>query len=108
MSGGITTLTITPSGVSPGRAAAAYAETDGGTPASAGGESFGGALDRAISGAISLGKEADAASVQGIAGQGDITSVVTAVSRAELALQAATAIRDKVVTAYQTIMSMPI
>ncbi|MGH7081702.1 MAG: flagellar hook-basal body complex protein FliE [Acetobacteraceae bacterium] len=37
-----------------------------------------------------------------------MTSVVTAVARAELALQAATAIRDKVVTAYQTIMSMPI
>jgi flagellar hook-basal body complex protein FliE len=109
MSGGITTLTVTPSGVSAGGAAAAYARTNQGLGGSAGaGESFGGALDRAISGAISLGKEADHASMQAIAGNGDITSVVTAVSRAELALQAATTIRDKVVTAYQTIMSMPI
>ncbi|MDA8050271.1 MAG: flagellar hook-basal body complex protein FliE [Rhodospirillales bacterium] len=107
MSGGIPTITITPSGISPGGAAAAYARTDQGGVAAAG-ESFGGVLDRAISGAIALSREADQASLQAVAGKGDITSVVTAVSRAELALQAATTIRDKVVAAYQTIMSMPI
>lgn len=121
MSGGVPTLTITPSGtspgtssgassgVSPGSAAAAYAQTSEGTGAAASvGETFGTALDHAVSGAISLGNQAEQASMQGIAGNGDITSVVTAVSRAELTLQAATAIRDKVVAAYQTIMSMPI
>ncbi|MGH7104059.1 MAG: flagellar hook-basal body complex protein FliE [Acetobacteraceae bacterium] len=107
MSGTIPTITVTPSGVSPGTAALSYAQSAGGGTA-AGGESFGGALDRAINGAISLGKEADQGALQAVAGTGDITSVVTAVARAELALQAATAIRDKVVTAYQTIMSMPI
>ncbi|MGH7067179.1 MAG: flagellar hook-basal body complex protein FliE [Acetobacteraceae bacterium] len=107
MSGTIPTITITPSGVSPGTAAASYAQSAGSGNAH-GAESFGGALDQAINGAISLGKEADQGALQAIAGGGDITSVVTAVSRAELALQAATAIRDKVVTAYQTIMSMPI
>jgi flagellar hook-basal body complex protein FliE len=109
MSGGIPTLTITPSGVSPGSAAAAYAQTSEGIGTTqATGEDFGAALDNAVSGAISLGNQAEQASMQGIAGNGDITSVVTAVSRAELTLQAATAIRDKVVNAYQTIMSMPI
>jgi flagellar hook-basal body complex protein FliE len=34
--------------------------------------------------------------------------VVQAVSRAELALQTTTAIRDRVVSAYQEIMRMPI
>jgi flagellar hook-basal body complex protein FliE len=33
---------------------------------------------------------------------------VTAISRAELALQSATAIRDRVVQAYQDVMKMPI
>lgn len=109
MSGGIPTITITPSGVSPGGAAAAYARTAQGLGGSTGaGETFGTALDHAISGAVSLGNHAESAAMQAVAGHGDITSVVTAVSRAELALQAATAIRDKVVTAYQTIMSMPI
>ncbi len=109
MSGGIPTLMMTPSGVTPGSAAAAYAQTSAGLGPTAGaGEDFGAALDHAVSGAISLGNQAEQQAIQGIAGQGDITSVVTSVSRAELALQAATAIRDKVVNAYQTIMSMPI
>lgn len=113
MSGGVPTLTITPagtsSGVSPGSAASAYARTSEGTGASESiGNDFGTALGHAVSGAISQGNQAEQASMQGIAGNGDITSVVTAVSRAELTLQAATAIRDKVVAAYQTIMSMPI
>ncbi|HUA76425.1 MAG TPA: flagellar hook-basal body complex protein FliE [Acetobacteraceae bacterium] len=109
MSGGIPTLTITPSGVSPGDAASAYARTSeglGNTQAT--GQDFGTALDNAVSGAITLGDQAEQASIQGIEGKGDITSVVESVSRAELTLQAATALRDKVVNAYQTIMSMPI
>ena len=41
-------------------------------------------------------------------GTGNLTEVVTAVARAQLALQTATAIRDRVVQAYQDIMKMPI
>jgi flagellar hook-basal body complex protein FliE len=37
-----------------------------------------------------------------------VTAVVLAISRAELALQTATAVRDRVVTAYQDVMRMPI
>ena len=43
-----------------------------------------------------------------LTGQGSVTDVVLAVSRAELALQTATAVRDRVVTAYQDVMRMPI
>ena len=46
--------------------------------------------------------------MQAISGEGNLTDVVTALSRAELALQTATAIRDRVVSAYQDIMKMPI
>lgn len=107
MSGGIPTLTVTPSGISPSNAAAAYARVDGGG-SDGNGDGFEAAFDRAISGAISTGNDAERASIRAIEGRGDITSVVTAVSRAELTLQAVTAIRDKVVGAYQTIMNMPI
>ncbi len=39
---------------------------------------------------------------------GNLTEVAIAVSRAELALQSAVAVRDKVVQAYQDVMRMPI
>jgi flagellar hook-basal body complex protein FliE len=37
-----------------------------------------------------------------------VTDVVLAVARAELALQTAVAVRDRVVAAYQDVMRMPI
>ncbi len=69
---------------------------------------FGSLLTRALNGAVSTGHQADTQSMQAIAGKGDITSVVTAVSRAELALQTTVAIRDRVLQAYQDIIKMPI
>ena len=54
------------------------------------------------------GRQADAQSAAAISGGGNITEVVTAVSKAELALQTTVAIRDRVVQAYQDIMRMPI
>jgi flagellar hook-basal body complex protein FliE len=55
-----------------------------------------------------VNKQAEAQSMQAIAGGGNITDVVTAVSKAEMALQTTMAIRDRVVQAYQDIMKMPI
>jgi flagellar hook-basal body complex protein FliE len=72
------------------------------------GEGFGGALARAVSGVVESGHAAETQAMQAIAGQGDLTQVVQAVSRAELTLQTATAIRDRVVQAYQDIMRMSI
>jgi flagellar hook-basal body complex protein FliE len=46
--------------------------------------------------------------MKAISGGGNLTEVVTAVARAELALQSTVAIRDRVVQAYQDIMRMPI
>jgi flagellar hook-basal body complex protein FliE len=99
---GIPTITVTPS-----RAAEAYAKTERGdeAPAAAG---FGSALTRALEGAVQAGREADGQSMKAIAGEGNLTDVVTAVARAELALQSTVAIRDRVVQAYQDIMRMPI
>ncbi len=92
-------------------AAAAYrgaqALTGAGDAAPAGAD-FAGALRRASEQAIEVGRSADAASTAALTGQGSVTDVVLAVSRAELTLQTATAVRDRVVTAYQEIMRMPI
>ncbi|MBN8898640.1 MAG: flagellar hook-basal body complex protein FliE, partial [Rhodospirillales bacterium] len=52
--------------------------------------------------------EADAQAMQGLVTGGNLTEVVTALSRAELTLQTATAVRDRVVQAYQDIIKMPI
>jgi flagellar hook-basal body complex protein FliE len=71
-------------------------------------QGFGAALERAVGAAIGTGREADATSTAALAGQGGVTEVVLAISRAELALQTATTVRDRVVTAYQDIMRMPI
>lgn len=105
----VPSLTVTPSG-----AAGAYARVQSGNLGAASGTGagagagFGDALGRAMQGVVDSGHQADAQSMQAIAGGGNLTEVVTAVSRAELALQSAVAIRDRVVQAYQDVMRMPI
>jgi len=91
---------------SPSAAAAAYKNVD--TGAVAKGNDFGDVLQRAVQGVVDTNKQAEALSTQAIAGGGNLTEVVAAVSKAELALQTATTIRDRVVQAYQDIMRMPI
>ena len=99
---GIPTIRITPSA-----AADAYARVDQGESGTATG-GFGASLERALEGAVETGHKADDQSMQAIAGAGNITQVVTALTHAELVMQTATAIRDRVVQAYQDIMKMPI
>lgn len=100
----IPTLTVTPAS-----AANAYARVQSGdAEAGANGDEFGGALARAIQGVADTGHKADAESVKAISGQGNLTDLATSVSRAELALQTAVAIRDRVVQAYQDVSRMAI
>ena len=91
--------------LSPAAVAGVYQKVQAGG-ASAGG--FGNALDRAIQGVVDSSHAAETQATQALAGGGNLTNVVTAVSQAELALQATNAIRDRVVSAYQEIMRMPI
>ncbi len=53
-------------------------------------------------------KQAETLSIQAVKGTADMQEVVMAVSNAEAALQTVVAVRDKVVSAYQEIMQMPI
>lgn len=92
--------------VTPSAAANAYLKTD--TGGAGAGTDFGDVLQRAVSGVVDSSKKAEDLSAQAIAGGGNITEVVAAVSKAELALQTTATIRDRVVQAYQQIMQMPI
>jgi flagellar hook-basal body complex protein FliE len=93
--------------------AAAYAAiqnnapTDGAESAT-GGESFSTMLKGAMTGLTDLGQDADAKSVQALSGTGSMTDVVMAVSKAEMALQASVAVRDKMISAYQDVMRMTV
>ncbi|MDO9499744.1 flagellar hook-basal body complex protein FliE [Falsiroseomonas sp.] len=96
------------------QAAAAYASAGTGRPlaidteAAGGGAGFGAALNRAMEAGVQLGRNADAASTQALMGQGSVSDAVLSISRAELALQTAVTLRDRVVAAYQEVMRMPI
>ena len=68
----------------------------------------GDAMARALQGVADTGHKADAESMKAIAGQGNLTEVATAVTRAELSMQTALAIRDRVVQSYQDITRMQI
>ena len=77
-------------------------------PAPTGAASFGAALQGAMSSLVHLGYDADTRSAQGMTGSRSLTDVVMAVSKAEMALQASVAVRDKVISAYQDVMRMSV
>lgn len=101
----IPTIVVTPSA-----AADAYGRVDRGAAggAASGTGDFGATLQRAMQGAVDDFHTADSKAMTALSGGGNLTDVVTALSRAQLTLQTATAIRDRVVQAYQDIMKMPI
>lgn len=76
--------------------------------ANAPGQSFTELVKQVGKHSIAEGMKAEQLSAQAIAGQADINKVVLAMTSAELSLQTAVAVRDKVVQSYQEIMRMPI
>jgi flagellar hook-basal body complex protein FliE len=95
-------------------AAAAYASTlkraapVAGETSAAGGSGFGELAKQAASSTVGSLKAGEAATLQAVTGKPDMTQVVTAVSNAEVTLQAAVAVRDKVIQAYLDVIRMPI
>ena len=93
-------------------AVAAYANSAkvggiGGAASGAGG-GFGDLVKQAVDGAVGNLHQGEAASIKAASGKADITEVVTAMTNAEMTLQTVTAVRDRVISAYQDIMRMPI
>ncbi|MFM2044780.1 MAG: flagellar hook-basal body complex protein FliE [Pseudomonadota bacterium] len=94
-------------------AAAAYANTQmqgikaPGAAAETSGASFGDMLKEAGDQAIQTLDMAEQKSLAGAVGKADLTDVVNAVTNAEMTLQAVVSVRDRVVSAYQEILRMP-
>jgi flagellar hook-basal body complex protein FliE len=72
------------------------------------GGSFIDMLGHALQSASDSGYKSEAMATKAIAGKADLTDVVTAVASAENALNTVVAIRDRVISAYQEIIKMPI
>ncbi|MFM7347442.1 MAG: flagellar hook-basal body complex protein FliE [Tagaea sp.] len=70
--------------------------------------SFGDVLADAARSSMGALKAGEQASLRALAGKADVAQVVQAVSAAEVTLQTAVAVRDRVVSAYQEIIRMQI
>ncbi len=71
------------------------------------GPSFSDLVTNALSNTVASGHKAEEISTLALMGKADINDLATSVSNAELALNTVVAIRDKVLSAYQQIMQMP-
>lgn len=72
------------------------------------GPTFGEVLQEAAKSAVDTMRKGETVTAMAAVGQAELSDVVQAVSNAELTLQTVTTVRDKVITAYQEILRMPI
>ena len=113
-------------GINPNAAASAYAQSqnitgqgqvtdlraersgDTSDDASTGGVSFASLMKHSIRESVETMRTGEEMSAKAITGEADITDVVQAVTAAELTLQTVVTVRDRMISAYQDIMRMPI
>lgn len=69
---------------------------------------FGDMVKQAVQGVVDSGRETDRISVDALAGKANVVDVVTAMAETELALETMVSVRDRIVSAYEEIMRMPI
>ncbi len=69
---------------------------------------FGSVLKTFVGDTVASVKTAEKAAAAGAAGKANLQEVVLAVSQAEVMMQTVSSIRDKVISAYQDIIRMPI
>ncbi len=70
--------------------------------------SFADLMKQGVTQAVDTMKAGEAMSAKAITGEANITDVVQAVTSAEITLQTLVSVRDKMISAYQDIMRMPI
>jgi flagellar hook-basal body complex protein FliE len=101
----------------PASAASAYArlarmaDPAGGlakAPGEGEGPSFSGLLKDALNSVVETGRKSDAQQQALAAGKANLVDVVTAVSETEVAVSTLVSVRDRVISAYEEIMRMPI
>jgi flagellar hook-basal body complex protein FliE len=72
------------------------------------GPDFSKLLSQAMQGVEDTGKASDQKSLDLVNGKGNLVDVVTSVAQTQLAVEGLVAVRDRVISAYQSIMQMPI
>jgi len=72
------------------------------------GGGFGEMLNQVLGSVVEAGQKADTQTAQAVQGKGDLVDVVTAVAESEVALETLVSVRDRVISAYEEIMRMPI
>ncbi len=92
-----------PLGVTPGQAPTGIGGEDS-TP----GSRFVDLVRTAAQDTIDSNRQAEQLSMDGVAGNASMTEVVTAIADAEATLQTVVAVRDRIISAYQEILRMPI
>jgi flagellar hook-basal body complex protein FliE len=61
-----------------------------------------------VQGVVDAGKASDAMAVDMVNGKANIVDMVTALSETEIAIESMVTVRDRVISAYEEIMRMPI
>jgi flagellar hook-basal body complex protein FliE len=69
---------------------------------------FGAMVSGFIDSVGNAGKAADSQAALSVKGKGDMVDMVTAIAESEVALESLVSVRDKVISAYEEIMRMPI
>lgn len=78
------------------------------TAPATGGGAFATMVEQLVGNAADAARTSEATAAQSVQGSADLVDVVTAVNEAEMAMQTLVAVRDRVISAYQDIMRMPI
>lgn len=77
-------------------------------PAMPAGNDFAQALAENVNSVVESGRVSDQKTMDMINGKGDVVDVVTAMAQTEFAIESVVTIRDRVISAYEEIMRMPI
>jgi len=72
------------------------------------GGDFGKLLAQQVQTVVDAGRASDQMSMDLVNGKANVVDVVTAISQTQLAMEGMVAVRDKVISAYEEIMRMPI
>ena len=73
-----------------------------------GGPKFADVLAQTVQGVVDQGKVSDQLAIDMVNGKANVVDMVTALSETEMALESMVTIRDRVISAYEEIMRMPI
>ncbi|MBU1306542.1 MAG: flagellar hook-basal body complex protein FliE [Alphaproteobacteria bacterium] len=72
------------------------------------GPNFADMLASQVQGVVDAGKVSDKMSIDMVNGKANVVDMVTALSQTEIAIESMVTVRDRVISAYEEIMRMPI